>query len=101
MDGMDTAAIMAAISVLATISGMVLGWTGKARTIRQDTVAEAREDATIKFELEYIKRGIDDVRLEQRAQGKRFDELSERLARVEESAKQAHHRINRLEGERK
>ncbi len=94
---MDTAAMMAAISVLAALSGMVLGWTGKARTVRQDTIAEAKEDATIKSELQYIKRGIDDVRFEQRAQGKRFDELAERVARLEESTKQAHHRLNRLD----
>ncbi|WP_240353246.1 hypothetical protein [Cohnella algarum] len=49
--------------------------------------------------MEYIKRGVDDVRLEQRAQGQRFDALAERVTRVEESAKQALQRLDRLDGQ--
>lgn len=41
---------------------------------------------------------IKSARLEQRAQGQKFDALSERVTRVEESTKQAHHRLNRLDG---
>ncbi|WP_426251383.1 hypothetical protein [Paenibacillus pabuli] len=47
--------------------------------------------------MDYIKRGVDDIRLEQRAQAQRVDVLSERVTRVEESAKQAHKRIDRKE----
>ncbi|MCQ6559769.1 hypothetical protein NNL21_13795 [Paenibacillus mendelii] len=47
--------------------------------------------------MDYIKRGIDDVRFEQRERGRRFDALSERVTRVEESAKQAHKRLDRLD----
>lgn len=96
--GMETGSIAALISVAAAISGVVLGWSGRERTMRRDTAAEAREGATIKSDVEYIKRGVDDLRLEMRDQGRRFDELAERVTRVEESAKQAHHRLNRLEG---
>lgn len=94
---MDAVAITAAISVLAALSGMVLGWTGKARTVRRDTAAEAREDATMVSDVKYIKRGVDEVRLEQKDQGRRFDTLAERVTRVEESTKQAHLRLNRLD----
>jgi phage shock protein A len=48
--------------------------------------------------MDYIKRGIEDIRVEQKAQGRRYDELAERVTRVEESAKSAHHRIDRVEG---
>jgi hypothetical protein len=85
------------VSTAAAISTFLLGWLGRSRTIRQDTVTEASKDARLHTDMEYIKRGIDDVRIEQKAQGQRFDALSERVTRVEESAKQAHHRINRLE----
>lgn len=86
------------VSVTAAISSFILGWLGRSRTIRQDAATEASRDASLKTDVEYIKRGIDDVRFEQKDQGRRFDALSERVTRVEESAKQAHHRINRLEG---
>jgi hypothetical protein len=95
----DKTSLPILISAAAAISGIILGWLGRSRTVRQDTVDEASQDARLRADMEYIKRGIDDVRLEQRAQGQRFDALAERVTRVEESAKQAHKRIDRLEAE--
>jgi hypothetical protein len=95
---MELAVITAIISVIAALSGIILGWAGHARTARQDVVQRASAEALQRADVEYIKRGVDDIRLEQKAQGKRIDELTERVTRVEESAKQAHHRINRLDG---
>lgn len=86
------------VGIIAGVSGIILGWSGKARTIKQDTAAEASHDARIAEKVDYIKNGVDEVRLEQKDQGRRFDTLSERVTRVEESAKQAHHRLNGLEG---
>lgn len=88
------------ITIAGVISGVVLGWLGRSRTIQQDTATEASKDALLRADMEYIKRGVDDVRLEQRAQGQRFDALAERVTRVEESTKQAHHRLNRLDGQK-
>lgn len=99
MDTVSITAITAIVGLAATISGIILGWAGKARTVKQDAAAEAREDATLKADVRYIRDGVDDLRIEQRVQGKRLDELAERVTRVEESAKVAHKRIDRLEGE--
>lgn len=95
---MELAAI---ISLLGVISGIVLGWLGKAKSEKKEIQEEAANAATIQSDVEYIKRGVDEMRLEQKDQGRRFDALSERVTRVEESAKQAHHRLNRLDGGRK
>lgn len=85
------------ISVIAAISGLILGWSGRTRSFRQDIIQEAGADALQRADVDYIKRGVDDIRLEQRAQAQRVDVLSERVTRVEESAKQAHKRIDRKE----
>ncbi len=82
------------ISAAAAISGIVLGWLGRSRTVRQDGAADGELRAAVK----YIRDGVDDLRYELRAQGQRYDMLAERVTRVEESAKQAHRRIDRLEG---
>ncbi|WP_241254511.1 hypothetical protein [Brevibacillus sp. SYP-B805] len=89
----------AIISVIAALSGIILGWTGRSRTIRQDIAQQASADAIQRVDIDYIKRGIDDIRVEQKNQVKRIDELAERVTRVEESAKQAHKRIDRLDGD--
>lgn len=91
------AVVMSIVSVIGTISGVALGWKAKSRTDRQETVADASRDAKLQSDIAYIIRGIDDVRLDLREQGRQFDALTERVTRVEESAKQAHHRISGLE----
>jgi peptidoglycan hydrolase CwlO-like protein len=96
---LDGITITALISAAAAISGIVLGWLGRSRTVKQDTATEAASDAELRANVSYIARGVDDLRYEIRSQGKRFDELTERVTRVEESAKQAHKRIDRLEAE--
>ncbi|WP_103110500.1 hypothetical protein [Brevibacillus reuszeri] len=94
---MSVDGLIAIISVVSALTGIALGWIGRARTIQQDAAQQAGTDAMQRADVDYLKRGVDDIRLEQRAQGQKFDALSERVTRVEESTKQAHHRLNRLE----
>lgn len=96
---MDIGAWVPIIAVAAGISGIVLGWMGHARTTKRDGELRASEDAIQKKDIEYIKRGVDDIRDAQKDQGKKIDELAERLTRVEESAKQAHKRLDRIDDE--
>ncbi|MGP0583717.1 hypothetical protein [Paenibacillus timonensis] len=93
----DVTLITAVVSVLTGLSGMALGWAGRARSVRQDVVQESTADALQRADVEYIKRGVDDMKVEQKLQGQRFEAFSERLTRVEESTKQAHKRIDRME----
>lgn len=93
----DNVTVTAVISIVATISGIYLGWTGHSRTLAKDYRSEGGAQAKLQSDVEYIKRGVDDLRLEVKDQGRRFDELAERVTRVEESAKQAHKRIDRIE----
>lgn len=94
---MDLTVVTAIISVSAALSGIVLGWTGRARSVKQEAKQETKEEALQRADVEYIKRGVDDMKVEQKLQGQRFEAFSERLTRVEESSKQAHKRIDRLE----
>lgn len=91
---MDFSAVLA---IIATISGITLGWLGRTKSLKKEIIQEAGADALQRADVDYIKRGVDDIRLEQRVQGQRIDALSERVTRVEESAKQAHKRMDRLE----
>jgi hypothetical protein len=85
------------LAVVTALSGMALGWMGRTRTIRQDAAQDAGTVTALQTDLEYIRRGVDDIRLDQRVQSQRIDALSERVTRIEESAKQAHKRLDRLD----
>lgn len=94
---MDITVVTAVTSILAAISGIALGWAGRTKAMRQEAEEGAEEVALQRADVEYIKRGVDDMKVEQKLQGQRFEAFSERLTRVEESTKQAHRRIDRLE----
>jgi len=89
------------ISAAAAISGILLGWLGHSRTVRQDIWQDGTQEGELKATINYIRQGIDEVKVELKARGQRYDMLAERVTRVEESAKQAHKRIDRLEGQLK
>lgn len=89
---------IAIVTVVAAVSGILLGWTARAREIKKDVEQEASTDTALKMDVDYIKKGVDDIRVDMRVYGQRVDSLSERVTRVEESSKQAHKRIDRLEG---
>ena len=91
---MDGPTLTAVISAAAAISGIVLGWLGRSRTVRQD----GAEDGELRASVNYIRQAVDDMRVEIRLMRQDYADLVERVARVEESAKSAHRRIDRLEG---
>lgn len=86
------------LSVISTACAIVFGYVAFSRNKSKDTADDAKHDATVLTELGYIKGGIDDVKTEQREQRKTNTEFVTRLTEVESSAKQAHKRIDRLEG---
>lgn len=77
--------------VLPAISGIVLGWSAHASNVRKAIQSEAGADAVIRRDVAHIKERVDEIYSDTKNQG-------DRLARVEESAKSAHKRIDRIEG---
>ena len=90
--------LLPVISVISTVCAIVFGYAAFARNKKTDTADEAKADATVFTEIGYIKSGIDDIKAEQREQRKTNTDFIARLTAVEESAKQAHKRLDRLDG---
>lgn len=88
----------AVIGIAGAILGGVLAYVAFLRNSKKDSEADGKQSGTILTELGYIKGGIDDLKSENREQRKTNTEFISRLTAVESSAKQAHKRINRLEG---
>ncbi len=94
---MDFSNLTGVIAAIAALSGILLGWLGHSRSKRNEVAQAAGVDAVQRADVEYIKRGVDDIKVDVRVQGQRMDGFAERLTRVEESAKQAHKRLDKLE----
>ncbi|MBD9060690.1 MAG: hypothetical protein EGR45_01535 [Ruminococcaceae bacterium] len=86
--------IITIISVIAAICGVVFGAAAYARNKRQDN----REDGSYRSDIGYIKASMDEIKHKLDKQEQQYLDLVTRLTAVESSAKQAHHRIDRLEG---
>ena len=88
-------------AIVTGLSGILLGWIAHIKTARKDAVDAATHDTAIdtalKSDVDYIKRGVDDIKLDMRAQASKVEGIDRRVTRVEESAKSAHHRLDRLE----
>jgi len=81
------------VGILAGVSGIILGWSAKTRSIKEEGV----EEGVLKTDLKYIRKGIDEIKGEMKGQDQKLDELSVCVAGVKERVDLAHKRIDRLE----
>lgn len=84
--------------IIGTVAAILFGYLAFSRNKKADDSAEARMDGQVMSELGYVKSGIDDIKNEMKDQRHTNMQIAERLSAVESSAKQAHHRIDRIEG---
>lgn len=85
------------IALMCTILGAVIGVATFSRNRDKDIKKDAQEDAETKAKLDYISRGVDDIKLDNKQRDREFLKVNERLTIVEQSAKSAHKRIDDIE----
>jgi chromosome segregation ATPase len=99
---------VALIGTLLTLVTAMVAVLSYQLTKKKEDTKEVKEgtttQTTLKMQLEYISRGIDDIKSEMRdiktdakQQDIKINMLVEKIARLEESEKSAHKRINELE----
>lgn len=83
---------------IVALGSLIVAIIVAGRGRQQDEKDAGERDGMLLSEIGYVKSGIDDIKTHQRTQDERHLETVERLTAVEQSAKQAHHRIDRIEG---
>lgn len=86
------------IGILCTVIGVVISYLGFQKQARNDVRSEARESTSVAVKLDYISRGVDDIKLDIKSTNKEVDDLKEKYARHDESLKSAHKRLDKLQG---
>jgi uncharacterized membrane protein len=86
--------VFASITAVVAILSVVFAWTGRGRDVKKECVEDAQTATRMEASMEYVKRGVDDIRVEQRLQRQEIGSLCDRVARVEESSKSAHKRMD-------
>ncbi|TCJ01566.1 hypothetical protein [Cytobacillus praedii] len=82
------------IGVLIAVGGLLLTYLGYQLNRTKEVKTDSQQDAQIKAQLDYIGKGVDDIRIDLRANERQMIAHGERITRLEESAKQAHKRLD-------
>ena len=85
------------IGIAASACAVYFGVKKSRRDNKADDAEEGKKDGVILTEIGYIKSGVDDIKRKQETQEKPHIEVITRITAVEESSKQAHHRIDELQ----
>lgn len=90
----ETEIVLTIISILGTISSIAFGYLAFRRNTNTDTRQLGRESGTVISDLGYIKSSIERIEKRLDLSESKFDGVSTRLARVEESVASAHKRLD-------
>jgi len=85
------------VIVCCSVIGAVMVVKNSILVTKKDAKAETRSNTILETKLDYVVKGIDDIKLDSRDQARQINDVSERVVRIEESAKSAHKRIDELE----
>lgn len=87
------------LGVFIAILGLAISFMAYQLNRTKEVKSDTQNDAEIKTRLDYIGKGVDDIRIDLRANESRMRELGERVTRLEESSKSAHKRLDSIEKE--
>ena len=85
------------ILALVPLANVIIAAVNLWRSKNKDTKGDSAQATTMLVEIGAIKSGVEDIKTEQKAQAKTNIEVLQRLTAVEESDKQAHKRIDRIQ----
>lgn len=84
------------VGIGCTMLGLLIGLLTFRRNRDKDVKADAAKTAVIETKLDTISNGVESIRIDLKANEKQMDVIAERVARVEESSKHAHKRMDNL-----
>lgn len=87
------------ISILCTIIGLLIGFLTFNRNRDKDVKGEAFKNAVIETKLDNISQSVNSIVVDLRASELRWNNLEKEVARIDESNKSVHKRLDNLEKE--
>ncbi|MDP4144171.1 MAG: hypothetical protein Q8936_06745 [Bacillota bacterium] len=87
----------ATIGVICTIIGAAVGLLSALNYAKKEAKEDTACNTRLETKLDYIGKNVDDIKLDLRNTSSKIADMDIRIARVEDSTKSAHHRIDSLE----
>ena len=93
------------VSVLLSVISVVIAAAVAVKNIKRSNASDNRQEAanltTLIVKLENISDGVNEIKSDMRNMKSDIQDLRDRLIRVEQSDKSAHHRLDTLESKKK
>lgn len=96
-----TAYLSIIISALALSFSIYMGIRNNRKDDKKEITDKVARDTKINCKLDEISSNVKDIKYDVSATKNKVDDMDKRLVVVEQSAKSAHHRIDRIEGKDK
>lgn len=87
------------LTILISVIGMCRTVYGVSRNFKQDRATSARQMAKIETSLQNMQATLQDIKQDGTSTKNEVKEINEKIARMDESIKQAHKRIDTLRAE--
>lgn len=85
------------IAVLCSLVSIVISYLTFTRNSTKDVRSETAQNVELKSRLEYISRGIDDIKLENRVRDDQIKKLSEKVIILENNVTSLSKRVDRID----
>ncbi|MEK3726834.1 MULTISPECIES: hypothetical protein [unclassified Lysinibacillus] len=86
------------LGIVLTILSLIVAIQGYQLNKNKSVKDDEKQSAEVSALLQYISKGVDDIRIDIKANEKQVQVLTERVTRVEESQKSFHKRLDKVEG---
>ena len=97
MNANTTISIGLICTLLGAIITYIVFWNNQKNKVKVETKEETERNVRLEVKLDTISSNVNEIRLENKDFSKSLNQLSERVGKVEESAKSAHKRIDKIE----
>ncbi|MCE4052118.1 hypothetical protein [Bacillus sp. Au-Bac7] len=87
------------LGIIIAIIGLTISFFTYQMNRTKVIKTDIQNNTEIKTRLDYIGKGVDDIRIDLRTNEKQMNQLSERITRLEESSKQSHKRLANFDKE--
>ena len=88
------------VGIACSLLGVTISYLTFQKNNRRDIRMETREEVETRTKLDYISKGVDDIRIDIKAHQRDIQDLKERVVKTDESLRAAHRRLDAIEEER-
>ena len=85
------------VSVICTVTGVIISFLTFQRNSRKEIQSSTREQVELKTKLDYISKGVDDIKFNDRIRDEQLKKIAERLVIAEEEIKILFKRFDKLD----